>query len=79
MILVLNLPNNVKELCHFLGMVQYYQDIWVKRSEMLALLSDLVGKCGKTKTIKKKTTKKKPWQCGIRFINKRLTTLRLPL
>jgi hypothetical protein len=31
-ILTLNLPNNVKELRHFLGMVQYYRDMWVKRS-----------------------------------------------
>ncbi len=31
-ILALNLPNNVKELRHFLGMVQYYQDMWVRRS-----------------------------------------------
>jgi hypothetical protein len=27
-ILALNLPNNVKELRHFLGMVQYYRDMW---------------------------------------------------
>jgi hypothetical protein len=26
-ILVLNLPNNIKELRHFLGMVQYYWDM----------------------------------------------------
>jgi hypothetical protein len=39
-ILALNPPNNVKELWHFLGMVQYYRDMWVKRSEMLAPLSD---------------------------------------
>ncbi len=59
--LVLNLPNNVKELRHFLGMVQYYQDMWAKRSEMLAPLTDLVGECGKMKTTKKNKTKKKPW------------------
>ena len=35
-ILPLNLPNNVKELRHFLGMVQYYRDMWARRSEMLA-------------------------------------------
>jgi hypothetical protein len=31
-ILMLNMPNNVKELRHFLLMVQYYQDI-VKRPQ----------------------------------------------
>jgi hypothetical protein len=61
-ILALNPPNNVKELQHFLGMVQYYRDMWVKRSEMLALLSDLVGECGKMKTTKKNKVKKSPWR-----------------
>ena len=37
-ILALNPPHNVKELRHFLGMVQYYRDMWAKRSEMLAPL-----------------------------------------
>ncbi len=41
-ILAPNPPSNVKELRHLLGMVQYYRDMWVKRSEMLAPLSDLV-------------------------------------
>ncbi len=38
-ILALNLPSNVKELSHFLGMVQYYryQDMWAKHGEMLAV------------------------------------------
>jgi hypothetical protein len=61
-ILVLNLPNNVKELRNFIGMVQYYQDMWAKRSEMLAPLTDLVGECGEMKTTKKNKTKKKAWQ-----------------
>jgi hypothetical protein len=61
-ILTLNLPNNVKELQRFLGMVQYYRDMWQKRSEMLAPLTNLVGECGETKTPKKNKTKKKPWQ-----------------
>ncbi len=61
-ILALNPPSNVKELRHFLGMVQYYWDMWAKHSEMLAPLTDLVGECGKTKTTKKNKTKKKPWQ-----------------
>ncbi len=42
-ILALNPPNNVKELRHFLRMVQYYRDMWARRSEMLAPLTDLVG------------------------------------
>jgi hypothetical protein len=42
-ILALNMPNNVKELRHFLGMVQYYRDMWVRHSEMLAPLTNLVG------------------------------------
>jgi hypothetical protein len=59
---MLNLPNNVKELRHFLGMVQYYRDMWVRRSEMLAPLTDLVGGCGETKTTRMNKTKKKPWR-----------------
>jgi len=61
-ILALNPPNSVKELRHFLGMVQYYRDMWVKRSEMLAPLSDLVAECGETKTTKKNKVKKTPWK-----------------
>jgi hypothetical protein len=60
-ILALFRPNNVKELRHFLGMVQYYRDKWARPSEMLAPLADLVGECGETKTIRINKTKKKPW------------------
>ncbi len=60
-ILAQNPPNNVKELRHFLGMVQYYRDMWARRSEMLAPLTDLVGECGETKTTRMNKTKKKPW------------------
>ncbi len=42
-------------------MVQYYPDMWVKHSEMLAPLSDLVGECEETKTTRKNKVKKKPW------------------
>ncbi len=52
-ILASNLPNNVKELRHFLGMVQYYGDIRAKGSKMLAPCTDLVGECGKMMTTKK--------------------------
>jgi hypothetical protein len=61
-ILTLNLPNNVKELRHFLGMVQYYRDMWARHSEMLAPLTDLVGECREMKTTRMNKTKKKPWR-----------------
>ncbi len=51
----------MKELWHFLGMVQYYCDMWAKHSEMLDSLSDLVGECGETKTTRKNKVKKTPW------------------
>ena len=42
-------------------MVQYYRDIWEKRSHLVALLTDLVGECGHTKVTRKNKTKKKAW------------------
>jgi hypothetical protein len=42
-------------------MVQYYRDMWGKRREILAPVTDLVGECGETKTTKKNKSKKKPW------------------
>jgi hypothetical protein len=60
-ILAIYPPNNVKELRHFLGMVQYYRDMWAKRSEMLAPLSNQVGECGEMKTTRKNKVKKRPW------------------
>jgi hypothetical protein len=60
-ILALNPPKNVKESCHFLGMVQFYHNLWAKCSKMLAPLTDLVGECGQTKVTKAKGTKKVPW------------------
>jgi hypothetical protein len=59
-ILAQNPPNNIKELRHFLGMVQYYRDMWAGRSEMQAPLTDLVGECEETKTTRINKTKKKP-------------------
>jgi hypothetical protein len=61
-ILALSLPNIVKELRCFLGMVQYYRDMWARRSEMLLPLTDLVGECGETETSRMNKTKKQPWQ-----------------
>jgi hypothetical protein len=71
-ILALNPPNKVKELWRFLGMVQYYRDMWQKCSEMLAPLTDLVAECGETKTTKK--NKKRNLGSGSQSINKHLIT-----
>ncbi len=49
-------PKTVKDLCSFLGMVQYYQDLWSRCSEMLAPFTSLVGECGITKDTKAKKT-----------------------
>jgi len=42
-ILVQMLPQNVTQLHRFLGMVQYYRDLWARKSEMLSTLTDLVA------------------------------------
>ncbi len=60
-ILAINLPTGVKQLRHFLGMIQYYRDLWAQRSNMLTPLTSLVGECGQTKTTRAKGTKKIPW------------------
>ncbi len=61
-ILARNPPNNVKELRHFLGIVKYYWDMWARRREILATLTDLVGECRETKPTRMNKTKKKPWR-----------------
>ena len=53
-IMELEPPKNVKGLRRFLGIIQYYRDIWEKRSHILAPLTDLVGECGHTKSSKNK-------------------------
>jgi hypothetical protein len=60
-ILTITPPKQVKDLRSFLGMIQYYRDLWARRSEMLAPLTSLVGECGHTKITKAKKTKKRPW------------------
>jgi hypothetical protein len=60
-ILAIQLPMNVKELRRFLGMVQYYRDLWARRRKMLAPLTSLVGECGQTKVTRANGTKKAPW------------------
>ncbi len=54
-------PTGVRQLRHFLGIVQYYHDLWARRSDMLAPLTSLFGECGQTRSTKAKGTKKVPW------------------
>jgi hypothetical protein len=56
-ILAIQLSKRVKQLRHFLGMVQYYHDLCARHSDMLAPCTSLVGECGQTKTTKGKGTK----------------------
>ncbi len=61
-ILAIELPTGVRQLRHdFLGMVQYYHDLWARQSNILAPPTSLVGECGQTKSTKAKGTKKVPW------------------
>ncbi len=60
-IIVIKPPTGVKQLRHFLGMVQYYRDLWARWSNMLTPPTSLVGECSQTKTTKAKGTKKVPW------------------
>ena len=77
-ILALTLPKNVKDLHKFLGMVQYYRDLWARCSKMLAPLTSLVGECGHTKVTKAKKTKN-VHGIGTRCIKKHLMMLWLQL
>jgi hypothetical protein len=60
-ILTIQPPTNVKELRHFLGMVQYNRDLWARRSKMLAPLTSLIGECSQTKVTRANGNKKAPW------------------
>ncbi len=60
-ILAIKSPTGVRQLRNFLGMVQYYRDLWARRREMHAPLTSLVGGCGQTKNGKAKGTKMVPW------------------
>jgi hypothetical protein len=60
-ILTIKLPTGVRQLRHFLGMVQYYHELWARQRNMLPPLTSLVGECGQTISTKAKGTKKVPW------------------
>jgi hypothetical protein len=77
-ILTIQPPKGVRQLRHFLGMVQYYQDLWVRWSTMLAPLTSLVGECGQTKVTKAKEPQRYPGT-GTRSIKELSITYRLPL
>ena len=60
-VLAISTPKSVRDLRSFLGMVQYYQDLWARFSEMLAPLTSLVGEFGHTKVTRANKTKKRAW------------------
>ena len=63
-IINLDRPKTLRDVRRILDMVQYYRDLWGKRSHVLAPLSDLVGELTpKTdkKGKRKKSTKKFIW------------------
>jgi hypothetical protein len=72
-ILAIQPPKNVKQLRHFLGMVQYYRDLWARQGDMLAPLTSLVGECGQTKVSKQKEPRRYPGT-GTRSIKKHSIT-----
>jgi hypothetical protein len=59
-ILAIQPPKGIKQLQHFLGMVQYYHDLWARQSKMLAPILPLVGECSQSKVTKAIGTKKMP-------------------
>jgi len=69
-ILNLDRPKNLKELRRVLGIVQYYRDLWEKRSHILAPLSDLVGE-NTPKKGERRTAKNFKWteECEKAFVH----------
>jgi hypothetical protein len=70
-ILVIQPPKGVKQLRHFLCMVQFYYDLWARQSNMLAPLTSMVGEHGQTKATKAKEPKRYP-DTGTRSIKELL-------
>ncbi len=72
-ILAIKPPTGVRQLRHFLGMVQYYRDLWARWSEMLAPLTSLARECNQTKTTKAKGPRRYPG-IGMRSIKEHSIT-----
>ena len=83
-ILAIKPPKNVRNIRRFLGIIQYYQDLWGERSHILAPLKNLVGECRVTKSKTKEANKftwlpilKKAYEC-IKQLVSRAVTLAYP-
>jgi hypothetical protein len=72
-ILAMKPPKGVKQLRHFLGMVQYYRDLWARWSNMLAPLTSLVGESVRPKPLEQKGPRRYPG-IGMRSIKEHLIT-----
>jgi hypothetical protein len=72
-ILAIKQLTGVRQLRHFLGMVQYYRGLWARWSNMLTPLTSLVGECGQTKSTKSKGPKRYPG-IGMRSIKEHSIT-----
>jgi hypothetical protein len=57
-ILAIELTKQVEDLRRFLGMVQYYSELWARCNKMLAPLTSVVGECGHTNITRAKKTRK---------------------
>ena len=43
----MQIPTNKREVRHFIGMINYYRDMWIRQSEILAPLTKLCSKNNK--------------------------------
>jgi hypothetical protein len=70
-ILAIKPPTGVKQLRHFLGMVQYYHDLWARQAKCPPLSPHWLGSAVRPKTLKLKGPKKYPG-IGMRSIKEHL-------
>jgi hypothetical protein len=77
-ILMIQPPTGVKQLGHFLGMVQYYLDLWARRSKMIPPLTSWLESAVRPKSQGPKEPRKCPG-IGTRSIKELSITERLLL